>query len=338
MQTAEMIGAKVTELRKRVGLSQAQLALQMSVSPQAVGKWERGESMPDIISFDRLATVLGVDLNYFSEGAGQTSGEETAPPAAGSTAAASPTADPAAAATTAETAPTAAPAHNPQAAGPSPQVKEAAGLKWDMSKGSWENSDFSGLKSLGDKFGQSNIQNCRFVGSDLSKLTLKANYMVKNDFSGSNLSESRFVASHVVDCSFRGADLARAEFVSSHLQGCDFSAANLDGALFKSSTLQKCTVENTAWRGVEFSTSQITGCMINSLIEDCSFQNCDLTKIRFVNASFKNTFFKNINLKRTVFEGCQADRLSYAFLQSAKADMANIRLVEAVEEGESDGQ
>jgi transcriptional regulator with XRE-family HTH domain len=37
------------------------------ISAQAVGKWERGESMPDIITLNHLAEILGVDLNYFSE-------------------------------------------------------------------------------------------------------------------------------------------------------------------------------------------------------------------------------------------------------------------------------
>src|SRR5690554_3471789 len=67
MLTSVMIGKKIAQARKNNNLSQAQLAQQLSVSSQAVGKWERGESMPDIITFNRLAQILGVDLNYFSE-------------------------------------------------------------------------------------------------------------------------------------------------------------------------------------------------------------------------------------------------------------------------------
>ena len=68
MQTAIEIGNKIAVARKLKNLSQAELAAQMAVTSQAVGKWERGESMPDILAFDRLAAVLGVELNYFSEG------------------------------------------------------------------------------------------------------------------------------------------------------------------------------------------------------------------------------------------------------------------------------
>ena len=67
MLTTMIIGNKIAEARKKINISQAQLAERLFISSQAVGKWERGESMPDIITFNRLAEILGVDLNYFSE-------------------------------------------------------------------------------------------------------------------------------------------------------------------------------------------------------------------------------------------------------------------------------
>ena len=67
MLNTKMIGNKIAEARKKINISQAQLAERLFISSQAVGKWERGESMPDIITFNRLAEILGVDLNYFSE-------------------------------------------------------------------------------------------------------------------------------------------------------------------------------------------------------------------------------------------------------------------------------
>jgi transcriptional regulator with XRE-family HTH domain len=67
MLNTKMIGNRIAEARKKINVSQAQLAGFIFISPQAVGKWERGESMPDITTFNRLAEILGVDLNYFSE-------------------------------------------------------------------------------------------------------------------------------------------------------------------------------------------------------------------------------------------------------------------------------
>lgn len=65
--TTIIVENKISKARREKNLSQAQLAQQLSISSQAVGKWERGESMPDIITFNRLAEILGVELNYFSD-------------------------------------------------------------------------------------------------------------------------------------------------------------------------------------------------------------------------------------------------------------------------------
>lgn len=67
MLSTQKIGNKIAEARKKMNISQAQLAQRLFISPQAVGKWERGESMPDITTFNALAEILNVDLNYFSE-------------------------------------------------------------------------------------------------------------------------------------------------------------------------------------------------------------------------------------------------------------------------------
>lgn len=61
------IGSKIAMARKDKKMSQAQLAQLLFISPQAVGKWERGESIPDILTFNRLAEILEIDLNYFSD-------------------------------------------------------------------------------------------------------------------------------------------------------------------------------------------------------------------------------------------------------------------------------
>lgn len=41
-------GQKLKEIRKKFGLSQEQLASTISVSRQAITKWERDDGLPDI--------------------------------------------------------------------------------------------------------------------------------------------------------------------------------------------------------------------------------------------------------------------------------------------------
>ena len=54
------IGKRIMTLRKQKGLTQEQLAERVSVSPQAVSKWENDISCPDIAIIPKLAEVLGV--------------------------------------------------------------------------------------------------------------------------------------------------------------------------------------------------------------------------------------------------------------------------------------
>lgn len=42
MMEIAMIGNKIAKARKEINMSQAQLAQNLFISPQAVGKWERG--------------------------------------------------------------------------------------------------------------------------------------------------------------------------------------------------------------------------------------------------------------------------------------------------------
>ena len=57
------IGANIAAYRKRVGLTQAGLAERLNYSDKAVSKWERGESMPDMLTMVQLAELFGTSLN-----------------------------------------------------------------------------------------------------------------------------------------------------------------------------------------------------------------------------------------------------------------------------------
>ena len=57
------IGVKISVLRKKAGLSQAELAEKLSISPQAVSKWESGKNLPDIDTFCELAWLFNTTLD-----------------------------------------------------------------------------------------------------------------------------------------------------------------------------------------------------------------------------------------------------------------------------------
>ena len=58
-----IVGSNLARLRRDRGLTQAELAERINYSDKAVSKWERGESLPDVLTLLSLAKELGTDLN-----------------------------------------------------------------------------------------------------------------------------------------------------------------------------------------------------------------------------------------------------------------------------------
>jgi uncharacterized protein YjbI with pentapeptide repeats len=294
----KMIGNKIAEARKKLNISQAQLAESLFISAQAVGKWERGESMPDIITLNRLAEILGVDLNYFSENS-QSSFSET---------------------TSIESSENRSPDLSIE--------KQNKKLNWNMSKLNLVDSDFSGLKNLHEKLSSSNMQRCQFIGSEMAGLLLKNNNVDSCDFSKSDISSSHIQNSNLANNQFKDCSLKETEFSGSYITGCDFTDADFTGVIFKSGGLEKNAIANTVWNRTKFIDTHLVDSVFEGTLEDCSFENCAFTKVKFQNATLINTFFKNNRkLKKVQFIDCKADKITYAFLKSGKADLTGISLI-----------
>ena len=57
------IGANIAMFRKRAELTQAGLGAKLNYSDKAVSKWERGESVPDVLTLVALAELFGISVN-----------------------------------------------------------------------------------------------------------------------------------------------------------------------------------------------------------------------------------------------------------------------------------
>ncbi len=62
-----VIAKNITELRKQFGLTQIELAEKLNYSDKSVSKWERAESVPDVIVLKEIADLFGVTLDYLVE-------------------------------------------------------------------------------------------------------------------------------------------------------------------------------------------------------------------------------------------------------------------------------
>ena len=57
------IGSNIAAYRKRDGLTQATLAEKLNYSDKAVSKWERGESIPDVVTLMQMADLFGITVD-----------------------------------------------------------------------------------------------------------------------------------------------------------------------------------------------------------------------------------------------------------------------------------
>lgn len=301
------IGNKITEARKKANLSQAQLSERLFLSPQAIGKWERGESVPDIITMNRLAVILGVDLNYFSDNFPSAKSENIV------------NSDAIQSAETTD--------------GKHPELPASSKVnkrKWNMSRANWVDADFSGLNNLHEKFSASNMERCRFVKSNLSGLLLKYNNAEGCDFSSSDISNSRFQASNLENDNFTDSNLRDADFSMSNIKNCDFTRADLTGVRFKLGSFSRNVMKDTVLSGTLITSSSLNDIVFEGTINECSFENNSYTRVTFINTKLTNTFFKG-KLKKLKFIDCQADRLTYEFLKSGKANLEGITILETAE-------
>lgn len=59
-----IIATNITNLRKNRGMTQQDLALCLNYTDKAISKWERGESVPDILILKQIADMFDVTVDY----------------------------------------------------------------------------------------------------------------------------------------------------------------------------------------------------------------------------------------------------------------------------------
>ena len=58
------VGRFIADCRKKVNLTQRQLAEKLGITDKAISKWERGESIPDVMVLKQIADMNGVTVDY----------------------------------------------------------------------------------------------------------------------------------------------------------------------------------------------------------------------------------------------------------------------------------
>lgn len=63
-----IVGEMIKEIRENAGLSQEQFAEKLAISRQAISKWERGKTLPDIENIMYISDIFNVSLDTIVKG------------------------------------------------------------------------------------------------------------------------------------------------------------------------------------------------------------------------------------------------------------------------------
>jgi len=311
----KMIGNKIAKARKEMNMSQAQLAQLLFISPQAVGKWERGESIPDIITFNRLAEILGVDLNFFSENF-QSADNETALKM---------TID-----NNNDMEQTVLEAENLSR---SPERE----MLMNFSGSNLSKSDFAGVIAHKRKFNGSALRGSDFAGADLTESSFTSSDVSEVNFNETNLTDCAFFANALTDASFDKTILIRTEFSTSGLTGAKFTNTELIDVKLTKTDLRKTIFENCIFNGVDFKYSDLRGLSFDGqTFINVKFDKTALNEATFNGATLKNVSFRPTYaltnkyyraIKTICFDGAMMDKLTYAALKGMGADLSKVSTI-----------
>lgn len=309
----KILGSKITKARKEVNMSQAQLAQLLFISPQAVGKWERGESIPDIVRINQLAEIFGVDLNYFSEGF--PSSEE------GTTfnAVAAPGEE----------------EEHPQR--PELSQQRNRELLTNFSGSNLAGTDFAGITAHNRKFKGSALRGSDFSGADLTGSSFTGSDVREAKFDGTNLTDCTLSSIDLTGASFRKTILVRTELSKSGLTGAIFADARLIDTRLNMIDLREAVFENCVFEGVDFTYSDMRGlCLDGQTFNGVKFQKAALNDVTFngatlINVSFRphfaltNKYYKALQSIR--FDNARMDKLTYAALKGVGVDLSGAIII-----------
>ncbi|NLR59252.1 helix-turn-helix domain-containing protein [Chitinophaga polysaccharea] len=305
----KVIGGKIAKARKAMGMSQAKLAQQLFISPQAVGKWERGESMPDITTFNRLTEILGVDLNHFSAGTSTTDNEL-------STLVKQPVVE---------------------ASEPSPSSSPGRQVQIDLTAIDLQKGDFAGVTLHKGKFEASSLRGANFAGADLTGTSFNVVDAREANFDDAHLKDCRFSTTDLTGASFRTSVLVGttlhisgqgAQFIGAALTDVQLTKTDLRTTIFEQCVFNNVDFNHCDLQGVCFDGQSFTGVRFNkSALKDVSFRGATLRNVSFT-LPFSLTNKSYLAIKTMCFDGASMDKLTYAALKGLRViDLSKVTVI-----------
>lgn len=304
---AKILGNRIASARKAQNMSQAQLAALLFISPQAVGKWERGESIPDFITINQLAEIFTVELSYFI-GAPQFTNDESITKNTSSDDDAN---------------------HGTQS-----YAEVERQLLTDFSGSSLAEADFVGVYAPKRRFLGSDLRNTDFSKADFTGSSFKGSDLHSANFTEANLKDCIFFANNLSDAIFNKTILIGTDFRSSELTAANFMDSSLINVKISATDLTKTVFSNCSFKGMTFRSCDMSGTRLDGQVfVDVMFDRVALTGASFKGATFRSVSFRSSfaltnryykALKTINFEGAMMDKLTYAALKGLDVDLSQV--------------
>jgi uncharacterized protein YjbI with pentapeptide repeats len=309
----KILGNRIANARKAQNMSQAQLAGLLFISPQAVGKWERGESIPDFMTINQLADIFAVGLDYFSGGTHVEKGRELPKltyyngdgTVAGMICDMEPTTEP------------------------------ELPLLTDFSGSALAGTDFVGVHAPKRKFLGSDLRNADFSNADLNGSSFKGSDLSGANFNETDLSGCKFSTNNLTKASFDKTILTDTEFYASELTKANFKEVSLINAKIACIDLKKAVFENCSFKGTTFKSCDMSGVNLDGqTFIDVMFDRVALTGASFQGATFRNVSFRSTSnftnryyktLQTIRFDGAMMDKLTFAALKGLGVDLSLVK-------------
>lgn len=307
----KMIGNKIAKARKDKNMSQAGLAGLLFISPQAVGKWERGEAIPDIITINKLAEILDVDLNYFSENFPSSDGITAIKTIKDDT--------------------------GQRAEEATDPFWEERQLLTNFSGGALSESDLAGVTAHQRKFYGSALRGSDFTGADLTGSSFTGSDIREANFDGTNLTDCTLSTNDLTGATFNKTVFVRTVFSASGLSGAKFTGAELTDVKLTKTDLRKTVFENCTFKGVDFKYSDMRGLSLDgqtfigvkfdkTALNEATFNGSTLRNVSFrPTYALTNKYYRAI--KTICFDGAMMDKLTYAELKGLGAELSKVTFI-----------
>lgn len=207
----------------------------------------------------------------------------------------------------------------------------------DLSMTNLKDSDLKGVTVNEGKFDASDLRGSDFSTSGLLQSSYKCSDLRDVKFDGADLTGAIYNMSDLNNVNLVGANLTRAKFIMSDIRNVCFDGANLTEAKFNMSDVRNAGFKNCIFDNTEFKTCDLSGVCFDNLV----FNNTAFNKTALAGASFRNAILRNVSFKgcfkryfkinaekeKIIFDGATMDKLTYAVLKGAKADVSNVTVI-----------